>query len=218
MEGRKDISEMSFEEFFSEKDRMPIQTAEPETRRPRQGGQRGEVQTWFGNASPKINYKDGRFLLYIPKYTSNKNARFEVAVNCTDGVIPLGRLEFASRACGRVSRVATLDLTSSGVSPLSPFTLTIDGAEAYRHKPRSLLFFNNIGLPVGKPVGETYVVRAKGTSLRMVKTEVFDTVEVGDAVVTKMEVSVAGGVWLGDRRHERRQPAQEPAFEAFVDE
>ncbi len=218
MEGCKDISEMSFEEFFSEKDRMPIQMVRPETRHPRQGGQRGEIQTWFGSASPKINYKDGRFLLYIPRYTSNENARFEVAVDCAEGVIPLGRLESAPRAGGRVSRATTLDLTSSGVSPLSSFTLTIDGADAYRHKPRSLLFFNNIGLPIGKPVGETYVVHAKGTSMRVIKTKILDTIEVGDAIVTRAEVSVAGGVWLNERRHERRRSVQEPVAKAPADE
>ena len=98
MEGHKDISEMSFEEFFSEKDRAPIQASAPEPRRPRQERPRGDVQTGFGSASPKLNYKDGRFQLYIPRYTAGENSRFEVAVDCGQGVIPLGRLDSAPRA------------------------------------------------------------------------------------------------------------------------
>ena len=213
MEGHKDISDMSFEEFFSEKDRMPIPASRPEPRRPRQGQQRGDVQTGFGNVSPKINYKDGRFLLYIPRYSSDENARFEVAVDCAEGVVPLGRLDSVPRAGGRTTRSATIDITSAGISPLEPFTLVIDGADAFRYKPRSLLFFNNIGLPVGRPVGETYIVHARGTSLRTVKTEIHETVEVGSAVVERAEVSVAGGVWLDDRKHERKAPEQESQTE-----
>lgn len=202
MEGHKDISDMSFEEFFSEKDRMPVPAPEP--RRQRQDRPKGDVQTGFGGVSPKINYKDGRFLLYVPRYTSDENARFEVAVDCDEGVIPLGRLDSVPRGGARTTRSATLDLTSAGVSPLRPFTLLIDGQDAYRHKPRGLLFFNNIGLPVGRPVGETYIVHAKGSSLRTVKTEITETVEVGDAVVSKAEVSVAGGVWLDDRKRSEK--------------
>ena len=213
MEGHKDISDMSFEEFFSEKDRMPIPASRPEPRRPRQGQQRGDVQTGFGNVSPKINYKDGRFLLYIPRYSSDENARFEVAVDCAEGVVPLGRLDSVPRAGGRTTRSATIDITSAGISPLEPFTLVIDGADAFRYKPRSLLFFNNIGLPVGRPVGETYIVHARGTSLRTVKTEIHETVEVGSAVVERAEVSVAGGVWLDDRKHEKKVPEQESQTE-----
>ena len=204
MEGHKDISDMSFEEFFSEKERMPVQASVPEPRRQRQAPQKGDVPTGFGSVSPKINYKDGRFLLYIPRYGSGENARFEVAVDCSQGVVPLGRLDSSPRSGGRMSRSTTVDLTASGISPLEPFTLVIDGADAFRYKPRNVLFFNNVGLPVGRPVGEVYAVHARGTSLRVVKTELTDVVEVGDIIVEKAEVSVAGGIWLDDRKRERK--------------
>ena len=191
MEGHKDISEMSFEEFFSEKDQ-------------RQAQPKGDAPVGFGNVSPKINYKDGRFLLYIPRYGSDENARFEVAVDCSAGVVPLGRLESSPRAGGRLSRSTTVDITSAGISPLEPFTLVIDGVDAFRHKPRNVLYFNNIGLPVGRPVGEVYAVHAKGTSLRTVKAEVMETSEVVGVMVTKAEVSVAGGIWLDDRKRDRQ--------------
>ena len=206
MEGHKDISEMSFEEFFSEKDRMPVQASRPEPRRQRQAQPKGDAPVGFGNVSPKINYKDGRFLLYIPRYGSDENARFEVAVDCSAGVVPLGRLESSPRAGGRLSRSTTVDITSAGISPLEPFTLVIDGVDAFRHKPRNVLYFNNIGLPVGRPVGEVYAVHAKGTSLRTVKAEVMETSEVAGVMVTKAEVSVAGGIWLDDRKRDRQAP------------
>ena len=215
MEGHKDISEMSFEEFFSEKDRMPVQASRPEPRRQRQAQPKGDAPAGFGNVSPKINYKDGRFLLYIPRYGSDENARFEVAVDCSAGVVPLGRLESSPRAGGRLSRSTTVDITSAGISPLEPFTLVIDGVDAFRHKPRNVLYFNNIGLPVGRPVGEVYAVHAKGTSLRTVKAEVMETSEVAGVMVTKAEVSVAGGIWLDDRKRDRQAPeAKAEATEA----
>ena len=109
MEGHKDISEMSFEEFFSEKDRSPVQQ-EPRVRRdaPRRsgGGQKGDVQMGFGAVIPKINYSDRSFFLYVPRYGSDANARFEVAIDCSAGVVPLGRLDSSPRGTGRLSRAA----------------------------------------------------------------------------------------------------------------
>ena len=148
MEGHKDISEMSFEEFFSEKDRSPVQQ-EPRVRRdaPRRsgGGQKGDVQMGFGAVIPKINYSDRSFFLYVPKYGSDANARFEVAIDCSAGVVPLGRLDSSPRGTGRLSRAATFNLTAEGISPLEQFTLIIDGQEVYRMRNRGILFFNNIG-------------------------------------------------------------------------
>ena len=135
MEGHKDISDMSFEEFFSEKDRSPVQQ-EPRVRReaPRRGGGdgKGDVQMGFGAVIPKINYRDRSFVLYVPRYGSDANARFEVAIDCAQGVVPMGRLDSAPRGSGRLSRAATLDLTAEGISPLEQFTIIIDGQEVYR--------------------------------------------------------------------------------------
>ena len=104
MEGHKDISEMSFEEFFSEKDRMPVQASRPEPRRQRQAQPKGDAPVGFGNVSPKINYKDGRFLLYIPRYGSDENARFEVAVDCSAGVVPTTSVCLSAGRSGRFTR------------------------------------------------------------------------------------------------------------------
>ena len=207
MEGHKDISEMSFEEFFSEKDRSPVQQ-EPRVRRdaPRRsgGGQKGDVQMGFGAVIPKINYSDHSFFLYVPRYGSDANARFEVAIDCSAGVVPLGRLDSSPRGTGRLSRAATFNLTAEGISPLEQFTLIIDGQEVYRMRNRGILFFNNIGLPMGKPVGDTLAVYPKGKSLRVVKTDLGESFDIGDVTVTRADVSTAGGIWLDDRRRPER--------------
>lgn len=212
MEGRKDISEMSFEEFFSEKDRAPMPQRQERKEPIRRGGRgdgRGDVQMGFGAVIPKINYRDGDFVLYMPRYGSDANARFEVAIDCSSGVVPMGRLESAPRGTGRLSRATSLDLTGAGISPLEQFTIIIDGKEVYRMRNRGILFFNNIGLPMGKPTGETYIVYPRGGSLRLVKTEVTETFDIGDVSVAKAEVSTAGGIWLDDRRHPARAEPQD---------
>ena len=224
MEGRKDISDKSFEEFFSKEGREPMPRAEPQPRRQRPSQeQKGEVPEGFGPATPKMNCKDGRFFLYIPRYGSDSNARFEVAIDCGAGVIPLGRLDSAPRGSGRMTRTATLDLTDTGVTPIDSFTLIIDGKDVFRYRGRDLVFFNNIGLPLGRPVGEVYAVHPAGKPLRTVKTEVLDSVSKGRVSIDRLDVSTAGGVWLDDRKPRdaspevpSREQSSEPKEEASV--
>lgn len=206
MDGRKDISEMSFEEFFSEPPKAreeavgPAPAARPQARK--------DAPRGFGGSSPKINYKDGRFLLYVPRYTGADNDRFEVAVDCSTGVIPLQRLESVRRQGGRITRATTLDLTAAGVSPMEPFRLLIDGDEVYVNKKRDLIFFNNIGLPLGRPVGDVTAVHPEGTRIRTVKAEVLDAIVRDGLVIEHMDVSVAGGVWIDDRKPEAERDTE----------
>ena len=198
MEGRKDISDMSFEEFFSKKEGdppMPKPAAKPAKEKARP---EGEAPTGFGTTLPKLNYMGRAFQLYVPRYGSDANARFEAAIDCGSGVVPMGRLGSAPRGPGRQSRPATLDLTGAGISPFEGFKLLIDGTEVYESKPRSLLFFNNVGMPLGKPAGEVFIAFPKACSIRTNRTEVKDSFDVADARVVHAEVSLAGGVWLDD--------------------
>ena len=198
MEGRKDISDMSFEEFFSKKEGdppMPKPAAKPAKDKARQ---EGEAPTGFGTALPKLNYMGRAFQLYVPRYGSDANARFEAAIDCGSGVVPMGRLGSAPRGQGRQSRPATLDLTGAGISPFEGFKLLIDGSEVYESKPRSLLFFNNVGMLLGKPAGEVFIAFPKDCSIRTSRAEVKDSFDVADARVVHAEVSLAGGVWLDD--------------------
>ncbi len=198
MEGRKDISDMSFEEFFSEKE------GDPPTQRPAakpakaKAKPEGEAQAGFGTTVPKVNYLNRTFQLYIPRFGSGENARFEASIDCASGVVPMGRLGSVPRGTGRQSRPATLDLTGAGISPFDAFKLMIDGETVFENRPRSLQFYNNAGMPVGKPAGDVYIAFPKGRSIRSSRMDEKESFDIGDVRVVHAEVSLAGGVWLND--------------------
>lgn len=202
VEGHKDITEMSFEEFFSESkvksEKSEIDTQAPPRAVPKKTGPQNSQRAGFGGSGPKINYTAGRFQLYIPRYSGKESDRFEVAVDCAAGVIPMGHIDSVKQKGGRTTRPATIDLTTAGVSPLESFTVTIDGEEVFVNKPRSLIFFNNIGLPLNKPAGDVFAVHPSSTDLRLVKAEVLGETTKGDVTITRLEVSLAGGVWIQD--------------------
>ena len=202
MEAHKDISEMSFEEFFSEP-RTRAEKVKGEKAVPPKNARQDDVQAvgkraGFSAAGPKVNYTAGRFQLYVPRYSGFENDQFNVAIDCAQGVIPMGRIDAVRQKGGRTSRPTTLDLTSVGVSPLEGFKLTIDGEVVFENKPRQIMFFNNIGLPMGRPVGETYAVHGPDVNLRLVKAEVMDEAVRDGLNVTHVDVSVAGGIWVDD--------------------
>lgn len=218
MEAHKDISEMSFEEFFSEPkaraERKDSAKAVPPSESRRTAESAGSRQG-FAGAGPKVNYTAGRFQLYVPRYAGLDTDRFDVAIDCPQGVIPMGRLESVRQKGGRTTRPSTLDLTTVGVSPMEQFKLTIDGETVFENRPRQVLFFNNIGLPMNKPVGDVYAIHLPSVSLRLVRAEVIeDTVKDGLAV-TRLDVSVAGGVWVDDSVPEVQVA---PAEEVHVEE
>lgn len=200
MEGHKDISDMSFEEFFSDKDRAPAEVQPVQKRAPPKAQYGGEIQQGFGATGPKINYRGGSFILYVPRYGSGQNARFDTAIECSTGVIPMERLESSPKGAGRLSRSTSIDLTAIGVSPMEEFRFTIDGEVVFTNKPRRIQYFNNTGLPMGKSIGDSYIVTARGVPLRLVRAEVLDTVDIGDVTVTHADVSMSGGVWLDEPR------------------
>ncbi|MGN0098830.1 MAG: hypothetical protein ACI38Y_05860 [Candidatus Methanomethylophilaceae archaeon] len=216
MEAHKDISEMSFEEFFSEPktkaERKDSAKAVPPNESRRTAESAGSRQG-FAGAGPKVNYTAGRFQLYVPRYTGLDTDRFDAAIDCLQGVIPMGRLESVRQKGGRTTRPNTLDLTSVGVSPMEHFKLTIDGETVFENRPRQVLFFNNIGLPMNKPVGDVYAIHLPSVSLRLVRAEVMeDTVKDGLAI-TRLDVSVAGGVWVDDSVPEAPVQAEEAPVE-----
>ena len=218
MEAHKDISEMSFEEFFSEpktrSERKDSVKAVPpnESRRTEE---RTVSRQGFAGAGPKVNYTAGRFQLYVPRYTGLDTDRFDAAIDCSQGVIPMGRLESVRQKGGRTTRPNTLDLTTVGVSPMENFKLTIDGEVVFENRPRQILFFNNIGLPMNKPVGDVYAVHLPSVALRLVRAEVIEESVKDGLTITRLDVSVAGGVWVDDSVPEapatvEEVPAEEP--------
>ncbi len=200
MEGRKDIADMSFEEFFSAEGKQPAREQAPPKERDvpvrRNADTAGDIQSGFGPTRPKVNVKDGAFVLYVPRYGSDANARFDVAIDCPEGVIPMGQLESIARQGMRQSRATTLNLTSKGISLMEPFKLTIDGEEVFIHKPRKIMFFSNTGIPVGVPSGEVLAVYPNGQELDLVKTEVIGTTVIGDMTVMRARILFGGGIWI----------------------
>ncbi len=212
MEAHKDISEMSFEEFFSE----PVVRAERKDsakavppKEPHTSAEPVDVRKGFSGAGPKVNYTAGRFQLYVPRYAGLDTDRFDAAIDCSQGVIPMGQLEAVRQKGGRTTRPNTLDLTTVGVSPLEPFKFTIDGEVVFVNKSRKVMFFNNIGIPMNRPAGESYAVHPPSVPLKLVKAEVLDETVKHGLVITHLEVSVAGGVWSDDSAPVEQVPIDE---------
>ena len=215
METHKDISEMSFEEFFNDSkvksEKKELKEEASQKQKQEKAEKKAAAEMGFFGSGPKVNYTAGRFQLYVPRYTGGENAQFNTAIECESGVIPLVRLESTKRKDTRTTRPATLDLTSAEVSPMEKFSLTIDGEVVFTNKPRDILFFNNIGIPVSKPAGDTFVVHSPSTRLRLVKCEHLGT-EIRDGLVVEhLQVSMAGGVWLDDT------PMDESELEGLTD-
>ncbi|MBR3477013.1 MAG: hypothetical protein IKH39_07685 [Candidatus Methanomethylophilaceae archaeon] len=188
---RKDISDMSFEEFFKKSDDegslKKTKTSTPSKDKAVQDDDSG-----FGTSTPKINYKDGRFQLYVPRYRGN--GPFNTAVESAVGVMPVSRLDSVRIRDYRLTRPTTLDLTELGISPIDEFTLIIDEKPAFVNKGRDVVYFNSEGLPVGKASGETIVVSRKGTHLRLNKASLLKTEVIGTIVISWYDVAAGGSV------------------------
>ena len=207
---RKDISEMSFEEFFSKSgDDADSNKSGPSTVSGK--GSERDATMGFGGSSPKINHKDGKFYLYIPRFKGS--GRFDVAIETKTEVIPVVRLDSTKLREHRLTRPATVELDGLGVSPLDEFVLTIDGAGVYTNKGRKIAFFNGAGLPVNHASGETVVVFRKGTPLKMFKAGLQSTDTRGDVTVSVFDVAPGGYV-----RIDSGEPSEPPVAEKKPEE
>ena len=124
MGDQKDIADMSFEEFFSES-KMKAERAEDRKAAAQKAHQeKPKTGRGFIGATPKINFNNGKFLLYVPRYEGHENDHFNVAVESGDRVVPMHRLESVKQKEGRVTRPSTIDLTPAEVTPMDDFTVT----------------------------------------------------------------------------------------------
>ncbi len=203
---RKDISEMSFEEFFSRSgDDADSKKSSPSSTTG--SSPEHDATMGFGGSAPKINYRDGKFLLYIPRFKGS--GKFDVAIETKSEVIPVARLDSTKLREHRLTRPATVGLDELGVCPLDEFILTIDGANVFVNKSRKILLFNSSGLPVSHASGETTVVFRKGTPLRMFKASLLKTDTVGDVTVSIIDVAPGGFV-----RIQTEEPSEQAAPES----
>ncbi len=202
---RKDISEMSFEEFFSRSgDDADSKKSSPSSATGSDSEQ--DATMGFGGSIPKINYRDGKFFLYIPRFKGT--GRFDVAIETRSEVIPVARLDSTKLREHRLTRPATVELDELGVGPLDDFILTIDGANVFANKSRRMLFFNSSGLPMSHASGETIVVFRKGTPLRLFKASLLKTDTKGDVTVSVFDVAPGGSV-----RIQSEEPSEPAAAE-----
>ena len=201
---RKDISDMSFEEFFKKSDEEGSDK-NVKAKGPVEATVASDEDSGFGNSTPKINYKDGRFVLYVPRYRGR--GPFNTAVEFESGVMPVSRLDSVRIRDYRLTRPTTIDLTEIGVSPLESFNLLIDGKQAYSNKECDLMFFNTAGLPVGRATGETIVVHKKGIRLALNKASLLKTESIGNITISCFDV-VAGG-FVGIEAEEPASPAHD---------
>lgn len=212
MDERKNISDMSFEEFFSKKDEG-VYTPAAIDEKPVQGSTSSQdVERSFVSVGPKLNYKDGSIVLYVPRYSGAENDRFETSIEYMEDVIPTGRLSAGRSRGKRTTNVATISLEEYKVSPFDEFVLLIDGLKVYENRPRRALFFNGTGLPVGKPVGHVIVVCGKDQIIRTVKADLISEKSKGDLRVLEYDVSFAGQLWVDDPDNvgRRGKPADSP--------
>ena len=197
MSDQKDIADMSFEEFFSESKKKAEKEVDKKNAAKSHQDQPKSGRGFVG-ATPKINFNNGKFLLYVPRYRGLENDRFEIAVESAAGVTPLGRLESVKQGGGRITRPDTVDLTPAGVTPMDDFTFTIDCEKALVNKARPISFYNSVGSPVIRPMGEVTAVARAGSELKLFKAELIDSYEKNGLSVFKLNVLVSGTAKVND--------------------
>ena len=197
MNGRKDISDMSFEEFFSKKDEdvvAPI-LSDNAVHEKTVKSVTEDVKRGFVSSGPKLNLKDGEVVLYVPRYAGGENDRFETAIEYRGDIIPTGRLNASRQRGARVTSACNMGIKQHDISPFDEFKLTIDGTCVYENRSRDVLYFNGSGLPIGRPNGHVFVVCRNGTSLRTSRAELLSKKEDKEVSVLEYDVSLAGGIW-----------------------
>ena len=216
---QKDIADMSFEEFFSESktkaEREANRKAAAKPNKDAPAPARG-----FIGATPKINFNNGKFLLYIPRYRGLENDRFNIAVECGDRIVPMNHLESVKQGGARVTRPSTIDLTPAEVTPMDDFTFTIDGEKAFVNKARAVTFYNSVGSPVVRPLGEVTAVARAGAELKLFKAELLESSEKNGLAVFKLNVLVSGTAKVDEGASQKpegaseEEPQEEPVKES----
>lgn len=205
MAGR-DISEMSFDEFFLGKKPGTKKGSEKEVPRPAPAVD----DSGFLSARPKINVLGTGISLFVPKYAGGKGARCEVSVEQDGRTVVLGRLKFSPLDLDAPSLPTTFDLTGTGVSPLGAFLVLIDGKPVYEMYAHTHLMFTEGGIPVIRAQDTTVVLYPKGKHLWLSDARVVSSAEVGDLAIDTVEVARGGYIRVRDRP-QKTEPEKEDA-------
>lgn len=222
----KDISEMSFEEFFGgkrERRRREPRPAEdkpaeekpvedkPVDEKPAEEKPAEEKpavdDSGFARGRPKLNVRGSDVFLFVPKYEGGKGARYEVAVQQDGRTVQLGRLKSSPLASDVASLPTEFDLLSAGVSPLGAFTVLIDGKAVYEVFAHTHMMFSAEGMPISRAEDVTVVLYPAGMHLWLTDAAVTASTEAGGLVISTVEVARGGYV----RVRERPQPVPKEA-------
>lgn len=199
----KDISDMSFDEFFLGK-KAPSKTSEQRPR-PAEDQPDGPVassdvdSSGFSRGRPKFNIRSGRVLLYIPKYEGGKGARYDLSVEQDGRSVILGRLK-SSPLDSDVSSIPTeFDLTDVEISPLGELTIVIDGKKVYEIFAHSHMMFSADGMPISRAEDTTVVLYPEGKHLWLMDAKVASSAELDGMRLDTVEVAKGGYIRVRDR-------------------
>ena len=211
----KDISDMSFDEFFLGKKSgskakevpRPAESSDGETR---VDGSR------FIRGHPKINVKGGRISLFIPKYEGGKGARYAVKVMQGGRVFNLGNLK-SSPLDSDVSSIPTeFDLTESDIDPLGGYILSIDGKDVYEGFEHRYMMFDAEGMPISRAEDTTVVAYRPTDHLWLSDAKVVTEMDIGGMRVTTVNVAQGGYVRVKDRPQRNPEKSEAPKKESPV--
>ncbi len=196
----KDISDMSFDEFFFGK--KPKGDAHP---RRAEGSPDRQVElsdidgSRFVSGRPKLNIRGSAVVLFVPRYEGGRGARYETSVEQDGKAIGLGRLKSSPLNSDVDSIPTEFDLIAAGVDPLKRFILVIDGVRAYEFFDRTHIMFNADGMPISRAEDLTNVLHRADTYIWLNDAKVSSVREVGDLRIETVDVARGGYVRVRDK-------------------
>lgn len=206
----KDISEMSFDEFFLGKN------ANPQKDRPKPAedapADKPAVEvdgSGFARGRPKLNVRTGQIFLYVPRYEGGKGARYAASVEQDGRTIELGRLKVSPLDAGLSSLPTEFEILPLGISPLGEFVLLIDGKRVYEFFAHGSMMFSEDGMPINRAEDTTVVLYPKGKHLWLVDAKVAASQEIGDLMLDTVEVAKGGYIRVRDRPMPAAKPKEE---------
>lgn len=205
----KDISEMSFEEFFGKRERPkerrdPPKPVAPVKKEPRQ--ERPDGPIGFRHGKPRLNLKGSAITLYVPKYSGRKGSRYEAVLEQNGNKMALGNLKKSPLESEESTLPADIDILAVGADPLGQFFLYIDGEKAFEGYARDMLMFSAEGFQISRAEDTTIVLYRNGKHLWVENASISSEYEVAGYNVAIVEVGEGGYVRARDKAQKREEP------------
>lgn len=207
----KDISEMSFDEFFLGKKSDSRARAQPR-REEAAVPPASEIDgSGFVRGRPKINVHGNHVSLFVPKYEGGRGAKYVVTILQGGKTYDLGRLK-SSPLDSDVSSIPTeFDIMELGIDPLSSFILSIDGKSVYEGFEHTHLLFSAEGMPISRAEDTTIVMYRSFLHLWLQDAGVAASVDLGLLKIDTVEVARGGYVRVRDRPQQPSAKTDEKA-------